>query len=136
MKIPESRLLLAGLLIAASSVAQAQGSRLSAEQKNEMEQRIEATAQADKEACESMHGNVQDVCRIQAKWKEQIAKADLEFKHSGSDSDRAKLVDVKAEAEYEIARERCENLPANSWDACKQRAQQQQSGDIRRKPGY
>ena len=43
-----------------------------------------------------MHGNVQDVCRIQAKWKEKIAKADLEFKHSGSDSDRAKLVDVKA----------------------------------------
>jgi tellurite resistance protein len=136
MKIPESRVLIAVVLAAASTVAQAQGNRLSSEQRQAMEQRIEATAQADKEACEPLHGNVQDVCRIQAKWKERIAKADLEFKQSGSDSDRAKLVDMKAEAEYEIARERCENGPANSWDACKQRAQKQQSGDIRRKPGY
>lgn len=135
MKTISSRLLLAGLLAAATAV-HAESGRLSDAERDAMQQRIEATAKSDREACEPLHGNKQDVCELQAKWRERIARAELEFRHSGSDADRANVVDVKAEAEFEIERERCEDRPANSQEACKRQAQTRQTGMERRKPGY
>jgi|CXWK01.1.fsa_nt_gi isoleucyl-tRNA synthetase len=136
MKTLKTSLLLAGLLTVSASFAQG-GGAMSREQKNAAEQSIEATAKADKKACESMRGNAQDICQAEAKAKEKVAKAELEARASGSERDRAKLADIKAEAAYEVAKERCEDQKGDAQDACKDRAkvQQQARADARQGQG-
>jgi predicted nucleic acid-binding Zn-ribbon protein len=124
MKTLKTSLLLAGLLTVSASFAQG-GSTMSREQKNAAEQSIEAQAKADKKACDSMSGNAKDVCQAEAKAKEKTAKAELDFRASGSDRDRAKAMQVKAEGEYEVAKERCEDQKGDAQDACKDRAKAQ-----------
>ena len=136
MKTLKTSLLLAGLLTVSASFAQG-GGAMSREQKNAAEQSIEATAKADKKACESMRGNAQDICQAEAKAKEKVAKAELEARASGSERDRAKLADIKAEAAYEVAKERCEDQKGDAQDACKDRAKvlQQARADARQGQG-
>lgn len=81
--------------------------------------KIEATYKAAKDACDAQKGNAKDVCVKEAKATEKIAKADLEFKHTGKESDRLKAEQVKAEQEYEVAAERCEDRSGADKSACK-----------------
>lgn len=122
MKTLKTSLLLAGLLTV--STAFAQGAPMSREQKNAAEQSIEAQAKADKKACDSMNGNAKDVCQAEAKAKEKTAKADLDFRASGSERDRTKAAQVKAEGEYEVAKERCEDQQGDAQKSCKDQAKQ------------
>jgi hypothetical protein len=73
--------------------------------------RIEAAYKADKDACKSMKGNEKDVCQEEAKAKEKVAMAELKYKETGSPRDREKLAEIKAKADYDVAKERCEDKP-------------------------
>lgn len=79
---------------------------------------IEATEKADKDACKSLNGNANDVCKAQADGKADIARADLEARYTGKPGDATKLSEVKAETTYKVAKEKCDDLAGNPKDVC------------------
>jgi hypothetical protein len=84
--------------------------------------RISEAYKIDKTACKSMASNAKDICEEEAKAKEKVARAELEFSYSGKASDQNKVGVVKAETAYEVAKERCDEQTGNAEDVCKQEA--------------
>ena len=80
--------------------------------------RIEAEAKSAKASCKGMKDNAKDICEAEAKAKEKVAKADLRYRESGEQKDAVKLAEMKAEAEYEVAKEKCDALSGDAKDAC------------------
>ncbi len=80
--------------------------------------KIEAQYKSDKTTCDSQAGNAKDVCVQEAKGKEDVAKADLEYRYSGKDSDRTKIAMTKADADYSVAKERCDDQSGEAKSAC------------------
>jgi hypothetical protein len=85
------------------------------------EDRIEADAKAAKAKCGSMKGNEKDICQAEAKANEKVAKAELEQKYEPSDRHARKAEEVKAEGQYEVAKEKCESNKDGA-SACKKEA--------------
>ena len=71
--------------------------------------KIEAQAKADKKACEGMKDNAKDICQAEAKAKEKIAKAELDQQNKPGARADEKVRLMKAEGEYEVAKEKCED---------------------------
>ncbi len=80
--------------------------------------RIEAQYKAAKEACDRLSGNAEDVCEAQAKADQRIAIADLDAKNKGTAKARADARVVRAEAQYDVAKEKCDDLSGNAKDVC------------------
>lgn len=80
--------------------------------------RISATYKSDKSACGSMTGNAKDICVEEAKAKQKIAKAELEYGYSGTAKDGTKVAMAKADAGYAVAKERCDDQTGNAKDVC------------------
>ena len=80
--------------------------------------RISADYKADKAACDGLAGNAKDICVEQAKGKENVAKAELEYAHTGKGSDGNKVAVAKADAAYAVAKEKCDDLSGNPKDVC------------------
>ncbi|HTO67679.1 MAG TPA: hypothetical protein VMM15_41195 [Bradyrhizobium sp.] len=85
-------------------------------------ERIEAEYKADKARCDELSGNGKDVCIAQAKAKERIAKADLEATAKGTAKSRYEAQVTRAEAEYDVAKEKCDDLAGNQKDVCEKEA--------------
>ena len=80
--------------------------------------RVSADYKADKSACASMSGNQKDVCQEQAKGKEKVARAELEYNYTGKPSDSNKIAVAKADATYAVAKEMCDDKGSNAKDVC------------------
>jgi len=80
--------------------------------------RISEQYKADKAACTSLAANAKDICIEEAKAKEKVARAELQFGYSGKSSDRNKVLVAKAESGYAVAKERCDDLAGNAKDVC------------------
>ena len=87
--------------------------------------RIKATEKADLDACKASTANAKDICVAQAKAKDKIARAELEFAYSGKPRDEAKVAEVrkdasddKRDADYKVAAERCDAMTGATKDAC------------------
>ena len=109
----------ASLIVAAMlalSVGQAQA-MTKAEYKAD-KARISATYKSEKAACAPMKANAKDVCIEEAKAKEKVAKAELEFAYSGKPADQTKVAKAKAEAAYAVAKEKCDDQTGNAKDVC------------------
>lgn len=85
---------------------------------NAAKTRISDTYKADKKACDPLKGNAKDICVEEAKAKEKVARAELEYDYSGKASDRNKIAEVKAKTTYAVAKERCDDLSGNDKDVC------------------
>lgn len=81
--------------------------------------RIAADYKAAKAQCKSLAGNAKDVCEEEAKGREKVAKADLEHRKDPSDKNRHDLAKAKADADYDVAKEKCDDLKGNPKDVCK-----------------
>jgi chromosome segregation ATPase len=81
-------------------------------------ERIEADYKAANEACKKLSGNAEDVCKAQAKADQRIAEAELDAKNKGTAKARADARIVRAEAQYDVAKEKCDELSGNAKDAC------------------
>lgn len=90
--------------------------------KNAEEQRIEDQAKAEKAQCQRLEGNAEDICEAQAKAKEKIAKAELDAKYDPSPRNQRRAASMKAEGEYEVAKQRCGDFGAAARDQCRQEA--------------
>jgi len=62
------------------------------------------------------------VCEAQAKAKENVAKAELDYKRSGTERDRMNVAETKAKSDYDVAKEKCEDQASDKQSACKKEA--------------
>jgi hypothetical protein len=87
------------------------------------DQRIEAEYKAAREKCSSMKDNAKDICMAEAKGQERVAKAELNAK---SDKDpvkaQKKVQDAKAEAAYDVAKQKCDDQKGEAKGACMKQA--------------
>jgi hypothetical protein len=80
--------------------------------------RIEADYKADRSACSQLAGNGRDICIEQAKGREKVGHAELEFRYSGKPADANRVLVVRAESNYAVAREKCDDRAGNEKDVC------------------
>jgi hypothetical protein len=80
--------------------------------------RIDADLKADKAACAPMTGNAKDICLEQAKAKEKLARAELDYSYTGKAADGMHIGVVKADGIYAVAKEQCDDQAGNAKDVC------------------
>jgi hypothetical protein len=103
-----------GLVFSTGAMAQS----LSKDAYKAAEDRIAAEYTTDKANCEALSGNTKDICIAEAKGKEKIARAELEARNEPTASNRYKALVAKAEADYAIANEKCDDRTGNDKDIC------------------
>jgi len=90
---------------------------------NADEERIESEFKAAKAKCDSMQGNQKDICVAEAKGKEKVAKAENDAKNAKDPARaQARVERVKADAAYDVAKERCDEKKGNEKDVCMKEA--------------
>ncbi len=80
--------------------------------------RIASEFKADKATCDGYSDNKKDVCQLQAKGKEKVARAEAEHNYSGKPADMHKIAMVKADSAYEVAKEMCDDKGGSEKDVC------------------
>jgi hypothetical protein len=109
----------ASLIVAALMAAPlAQAANMNKADYKAGKERISAAYKADKATCNSLSGNAKDVCVEEAKGKEKVAKAELEYSYTGKAADQNKLLKTKAETNYAVAKEKCDDQAGNAKDVC------------------
>ena len=81
-------------------------------------ERIQADAKAARDACKGMKGNERQVCMAEAKGKERLAKAEFALKQKDTPKNRYEVAAAKAEMEYDIAKEKCDDMKGKEKGAC------------------
>lgn len=109
------------MVLGAYAVAEAPPA-LSLQNNQATDDQIKSQYKADKEACDSMTGNAKDICIAVAKGKESVARAELESSRENSEESRYKVLVSRAEAEYDVANERCDEITGNGKDVCQKDA--------------
>jgi hypothetical protein len=80
--------------------------------------RIGAYYKSDKAACEALKNNAKDVCVEEAKAKQKVALAEVEYAYTGKPADGNKVLVAKAESSYAVAKEKCDDKAGNDKDVC------------------
>ena len=80
--------------------------------------KIESDYKSAKSACVSFSGNANDICLSEAKGNSKIAEADLKAIYEPSTKNRYKASTTKAEANYAIAKQKCDDKAGNDHDVC------------------
>jgi len=78
----------------------------------------EAQYKAAKATCDALSGNAKDICVEDAKGKEKIAKAEAYATFEGTPKARESARIARADAVYEVAKEKCDDLAGNPKDVC------------------
>jgi hypothetical protein len=108
-----------GLILTTAAVAQT----MSKDDYQAVKERITADYKSDRTACSSYSGNANDICMAQAHGKEKVAIADLEASYKPTVKNHYEARVAKAEAEYAVAKERCNERAGNAKDVCVKEAQ-------------
>jgi hypothetical protein len=114
--------LLAAVGIAFAGAAGAADTTMSRDAYKADKDKIEAQYKSDKAQCSSMSGNAKDVCQKEVKGKEKVAKAELEANYKNTDKARNDARVAKADADYDVAKEKCDDLKGNDKDVCVKQA--------------
>src|SRR5450759_2145559 len=78
----------------------------------------DAQYKMDKDACSSRSGNAKDICLAEANGKEKVAKADAEAAYKNTPKVREDARVMRAEATYNVSKEKCDALAGNPKDVC------------------
>jgi hypothetical protein len=85
--------------------------------------KIAADYKEAKAKCKTMSGNAKDVCEKEAKGNEKVAKAELGAKQKGNDpTTDYNVLEAKAKSQYEVAKEKCDDMKGKEKSACKKEA--------------
>src|SRR5450830_98140 len=100
------------------SLSVAQAATISKDEYKADKTRISAEYKTDKAACATLKANTKDICVQEAKAKEKVARAELEYSYSGKPNDQTKVLVAKAKSAYAVAREKCNGQAGNAKDVC------------------
>jgi hypothetical protein len=78
----------------------------------------DAQYKTDKDACSSLKGNAKDICVAEAKGKDSVAKADAEAAYENTPKARQNARVAHAQASYNVAIEKCDDVTGNRKDVC------------------
>jgi hypothetical protein len=106
------------ILAALLALPLAQAATMSKPDYKSAKTRISADYKADKAACASFSANAKDICIEQAKAKEKVALAELEYGYTAKPADQTKVLVAKAETSYAVAKEKCDDKAGNDKDVC------------------
>jgi len=84
--------------------------------------RIEAEYKAANEKCDKLKGNAEDVCEVSAKGNRRIAEADLDARNKNTPAAQEEAKKVRADVQYDVAKEKCDDLSGNAKDVCQKDA--------------
>src|SRR5688572_23478846 len=85
-------------------------------------EKAEADFKTAKQKCDPLKGNEQDKCKAEAKYNEQVAKADLEMKFKGTPDAAYDAAVKKAKAKHDLDKQKCHDLKGADQSACKKQA--------------
>lgn len=108
----------AGVAAACGAAALAFGVPVTQDEYRAARARIESEYKDMNAACERLPGNARDVCRLEARGKSRVARAELEYNRSGKPKDAAQLATTRADAAYDVARERCGDREGSERSGC------------------
>jgi hypothetical protein len=80
--------------------------------------KVETQYKDARKACDASSGNAKDVCLEQAKGHEKVGLAELDYRQDPSGPNREKLAEARADATYNVAKEKCDDLAGNQKDVC------------------
>ena len=80
--------------------------------------KISAEYKLAKAGCNSLSGNPNDICMAGAKGNERVALAELEAGYKPTPETRYQARVARAEADYGVAKERCDDRSGNTKDVC------------------
>jgi hypothetical protein len=83
---------------------------------------IAAEYKVAKEACDSSGGNAKDICVARAKGTEAVAVASLKADYRPTPNARYDLRIARAQAEYGVAKQKCDDSAGNVKDVCNKQA--------------
>ena len=109
----------AALLLAACAFTAAASASPQKDEHRRDHKRAQAAYRLEWDSCRKLQDRARDVCKVQARGRFQVAKAEIDekFKRSPANQDRVK--DAKADASYRLALEKCGDLSGNAKDVCK-----------------
>ena len=113
-KLLTSLMVCAGLAFASSSGA----ATMSKDAYNAEMNRVKADYKAAREHCSGLSGNAKDICVETAKGKEKVAKAEAEAAYKGTEKARYDARMAKVDADYAVAKEKCDDFSGNAKDVC------------------
>lgn len=123
MMYPVRRSFLTLALAACCGFAGSAGAAMATEEYKAQKTRVEADYKAARQKCNELKANAKEVCMVEAKGNYKVARAELEAQHEPSPRHDAKVKSEKAEAAFDLARQKCDDLSGNARDACKKDAQ-------------
>jgi hypothetical protein len=71
-----------------------------------------------KDACKSLSGNAKDICLAEANGNQKVAKAEAEAAYKNTPKARENARIARADANYKVAAEKCDDLAGNPKDVC------------------
>ena len=88
---------------------------------------IDADYKSARAGCDTMTANAKDVCLAEARGKERIAKAELAPRNKPGERASYNVSVAKAQADYAIAKEKCDDRAGNDRVACVKEARTAQA---------
>jgi hypothetical protein len=106
----------------AGACAAAPAFAMTKDEYNSNKDQISQAYKLDKAKCDSLAGNAKDVCQVQAKGQEKIARAQLDADYRPTSKSRTDAAIARADAAYDTAKEKCDDFAGNPKDVCVQDA--------------
>jgi len=104
------------ITLAFSAGAMAQG--ISKTEYKSSQEKISADYKTAKAGCASFSDNANDICEAQAKGNERVAVAELEASYKPDSKNHYNVAIARAEADYAVAKQKCDDLSGNAKDVC------------------
>jgi multidrug efflux pump subunit AcrA (membrane-fusion protein) len=109
---------LEGVVIGLAVPSLALGAAMSSSEYSAAKDNANAAYKQARAQCDSMSGNPKDVCIAEAKSNLKKAKADVEARYKNTDKARRDAKIDAAEADYDVAKTKCEAKTGNDKDVC------------------
>lgn len=78
--------------------------------------------QAAMDKCNTMKDNAKDICKAEADGQKKIAEAQAKLSERDTPKNRLELGEAKAEAQYKVAKEKCDDQVGDAKNACQKEA--------------
>jgi hypothetical protein len=92
---------------------------------------IDAQLAANRKLCGSMKGNTRDICEAEAKGRADALKAELEARYKPSPEASFESRSVTAEANYTVAKAKCDAVRNGARDRCMKEAKAAREAALR-----
>jgi hypothetical protein len=95
------------------------------------QKKIEAEYRSDQKTCDTVKGHTREVCQVEARGKHKALLAELKAQYQPSPEASQEAKNVTAEANYDVARKKCEAARGNAKDRCVKEAKAAREAAIR-----